>query len=173
MGFSKQCIVHNHARILNHWEHVASLDRGREHIWLAAGLCDGKQWGQCSLRGAWGRAEAVGYFYLPCPPPTHTHHLMHTHCLFFCSLQSLSSLSTFYLVQSQGIKLTGKDFKSDTIIQPTNHPMLCGTSIKTYTIFHTTTNVSITIRKQRQNVKPTLRPTNASKTTDRAVTHQI
>lgn len=52
--------------------------------------------------------------------------------------------------------------------------MLCGTSIKTYTIFHTMTNVSVTIRThQWQNVKTILRPTNASETTDRAVTHQI
>lgn len=53
------------------------------------------------------------FIFQPTPPPPH---LMHTHCLFFCSLQSLSSLSIFCLVQSQGIKLADKDIKSDTRI---------------------------------------------------------
>lgn len=79
--FSKKCNMHIHARILNHWEHVASLDRGRSCSWLAAGVSDGKQRGQCSLRGAWGRAKAVGYFYLPTSTPHHHHYLMHTHCV--------------------------------------------------------------------------------------------
>jgi len=48
------------------------------------------------------------------PPPIY--HIMHTHCLFVCSLQSLSSLSVFCLVQSQGIKLGDKDIKTDTRI---------------------------------------------------------
>ncbi len=80
-------------------------------------------------------------------------HLMHTHCLLLCSLQSLLSLSIFCLVQSH------KDIKPDTPtrIYLTNHSMLRSTCSrcnlhKRHTIIYAKTNVCFTIKTSQQQI---------------------